>query len=745
MKLTLRGLALSLATAAGLLAPSPPPVSPEAEARPSYRVLPEERATRAQRQTQRQAQRRTASRPPARPRPAARPQAASRPAAAAAAVSAAPAVASPPPPTVAVPVRPPRPGARLGAGELPPTAELEAFVDGLVRDAMATEHIAGVAVSVVGGNQLLLSKGYGFADYTPRPRPVDPSRTLFRLGSVSKTFTWIALMQQVEDGRISLDAPVNAYLPESAQVPDRRRWRAVQIRDLLTHTPGFEDRALGHLIEREPDQVRPLLTYLAEEQPRRVRAPGRLPTYSNYGAAIAGAAAAQAAGAPYVEVIERRVTGPLGMSRTTFREPYPVRSGLPAPMSPALAADLSEGFRWTGAGYAPRPTEFLSQTAPAGGASATAGDMARFMTAILNDGVGPEGGRIYGPETARAFRTVLQRSAPGVNGWAHGFMEYNLPGGFTGYGHGGATLSFYSSLVTVPELGLGVFVTTNTDTGRPLVERLPALLVERFYASPPGAPPPGSEALEDRGGDFAGTYLTTRRAYGGLEGFASRLSGTTAVRVSEDGRLLTPVGNGIQAWTPEGPNGLETGRFRSTSGDERLVFQLRNGRAVGWYAPWGGASYERQSAWRSPVLLAALANLAALAAILTLVGAVLRRRRAARAGPAQVRASALELVAALLWITAVGGFAAFAMSASADAANLLYAWPGAGLRIASWAALLAAAVSVALLLLLITTWRSESRGGWTLGRRLRHTATVLVYVAAAAVLGSWGALQPWTA
>jgi CubicO group peptidase (beta-lactamase class C family) len=646
---------------------------------------------------------------------------------------------------VTVPLRPARPGARLGPGVAPPPAELEAFVDGLVRDAMSTEHIAGVAVSVVaqtgGAGQVLLNKGYGFADYAPRARPVDPDRTLFRLGSVSKTFTWIALLQQVEAGRMRLDAPVNAYLPEPVQVPERRRFRSVQVRDLLTHTPGFADSALGHLFERDPEDLRPLLTYLAEERPSRVRAPGVLPTYSNYGAALAGAATAQAAGLPFADLVERRITGPLAMTRTSFREPYPARVGLPVPMSSALAASMSEGFHWTGSGFEPRPLELITHVAPAGSASATSGDMARYMLALLNDGAAPNGARIYGPRTAQALRTVLQRSAPGVNGWAHGFMEYSLPGGFTGYGHGGATTAFYTTLVTVPELGLGVFVTTNTDTGRKLVERLPGLVVARFYAPPPAPPPPGSPRLKENAGDYSGTYLSTRRAYSGLEGFASRLGGAAKVSVSDDGRLITSgVGGEQRTWTPDGaPH-----RFRSNDGDSRLVFEMKDGRAVRWYAPSGGSAYERQSALGGPVTLSLLGNLVLLASLLAIGGAVLRLRRHARASGAQTRSGALELVASALWIVTAAGFAGWAISAS-DATNILYGWPGPWLLTASTAALLASLLSLVLVFLLIPAWRSDTRHGWTLGRRIRHTITVALFIANAALLASWGALEPWSA
>ncbi|WP_336605199.1 serine hydrolase domain-containing protein, partial [Phenylobacterium aquaticum] len=111
-------------------------------------------------------------------------------------------------------------GARLATVEPLPQAELEAFTDGLIRDAMDREHIAGVTVAVVQNGQVVLKKGYGAASLSPLRR-VDPDTTLFRIGSISKTFTWIALMKEVEAGRIRIDAPINLYLPEILAVKDQ--------------------------------------------------------------------------------------------------------------------------------------------------------------------------------------------------------------------------------------------------------------------------------------------------------------------------------------------------------------------------------------------------------------------------------------------------------------------------------------------------------------------------------------------
>ncbi len=225
-------------------------------------------------------------------------------------------------------------GARLAPGAPIPPAELEAFVDGAVRQAMTTDHVAGVEVAVVQGGQVVLKKGYGFAG---PGRRVDPDNTLFRLASISKTFTWIAVMKDAEAGRIRLNTPINLYLPESLQVKDQGFRRPILVRDLMTHTPGFADRALGQLFEDDPRRVRPLTLYLRQERPRRVREPGVIASYSNYGAALAGEASSWVNGKPYADLVEGEITGPLGMTHTTFREPYPARAELPAPMPAALA------------------------------------------------------------------------------------------------------------------------------------------------------------------------------------------------------------------------------------------------------------------------------------------------------------------------------------------------------------------------------------------------------------------------
>ena len=158
-------------------------------------------------------------------------------------------------------------------------------------------HVAGGAVSIVQNGRIVLSKGYGFAAFDP-VRRVDPDTTLFRIGSITKTFTWIAVMRAVEAGKIDLDAPVNTYLPAQLRVPDEGFEQPIRMRDLMAHAAGFEDRAAGILFGFDPERVPSLEEFLRDYRPRRVREPGALTSYSNYGTALAGAVVAAVRACP---------------------------------------------------------------------------------------------------------------------------------------------------------------------------------------------------------------------------------------------------------------------------------------------------------------------------------------------------------------------------------------------------------------------------------------------------------------
>ena len=142
--------------------------------------------------------------------------------------------------TTATPANPPE----QDHGAVPLTkADVDVWLDGYLPYALRTADIPGVVVTVVKDGQLLTARGFGYADSEKRT-PVDPERTLFRPGSVSKLITWTAVMQMVEQGKLDLDKDVNTYL--DFKIPDYEG-KPITLRQIMTHTAGFEE-AIKNLI-----------------------------------------------------------------------------------------------------------------------------------------------------------------------------------------------------------------------------------------------------------------------------------------------------------------------------------------------------------------------------------------------------------------------------------------------------------------------------------------------------------------
>jgi CubicO group peptidase (beta-lactamase class C family) len=214
-------------------------------------------------------------------------------------------------------------------GARPLTAEdVNAWLDGYIPYAIARGDIPGAVVVVVKDGQILTEKGYGYANVAKKVK-VDPKTTLFRPGSISKLFTWTALMQQVEQGKVDLNADVNKYIDFKIPPYDGK---PITPLNLMTHTPGFEE-AVRNLITLGPKEV-PFDTLLKQWVPARIYAPGTAPAYSNYGASLAGYIVQRTSGEPFDAYLEHHIFTPLGMTHSTFRQPLPAN----------LAASMSEGY-----------------------------------------------------------------------------------------------------------------------------------------------------------------------------------------------------------------------------------------------------------------------------------------------------------------------------------------------------------------------------------------------------------------
>lgn len=613
------------------------------------------------------------------------------------------------------------------AGGLVPREALAAYVDGVVQAYMRDEGIAGVTVSVVDRAGPVLERGYGIA---AAGRAVDPATTLFRIGSTTKTFTYVATMQLVESGALGLDDDINKYLPERLRIADDG-YGPIRIWQLMTHTAGFEDSALGHLIGADPARASSLEDYLAHYRPARVRAPGLHADYSNYSVALLGAIVARVSGESYEDYVERHLFAPLGMTHTTVRETLPAAD--PRRVGDALAKDFSNGFKREQGGFTAKGFEYIAQAAPAGSGSSTAADMGRWMRMLIGAGAGIDGApNVLKSETFAAMRQERFTNAPGVAGFAHGFFAGRY-GEYASLEHGGATLYFHTGMSVLPDAGIGVFVSTNTDTGYKLARDLPRLVFE--YALPLARATTLPAADEKATGDlarFVGSYLGERRSFTTVETFIGA-NGALASVGANGGDLVVSTAQGARRYRRTGPLS-----FRAVEGNDTLSFVETDGRVRGFAAGGGHVMFARTGVVDNPGLLNAALGLAGLSSLLVLVAGWARRGLVPRTRgthPSGGRAPAAVLVgAAVAWLAFLATIGAAAVEMGGLGNDLVYRYPTDSLRAAVVVAYVVAFASAIAALFVPAAWTAR---GWSFWRKLRYTGVVAIMLAAVLLLIYW--------
>jgi CubicO group peptidase (beta-lactamase class C family) len=413
-------------------------------------------------------------------------------------------------------------------GHLDLTAEnLAAVIDPLMAAWVEQHKGPGAVVVVVTRDATIFAKGYGLADIEAK-RPFTTDATLVRPGSISKLFTGIAVMQLVDAGKLDLDRDVNDYIDFAIPTPDGGV--PVTLRRLLTHRAGFEEHFKG-LFSRDPPV--PLGKWLADNMPHRLFPKGDVEAYSNYGFTLAGHVVESASGEPFASYVQRHIFDPLGMSHSTFEQPLPAE----------LAALMAKSYRRSDQ---PPIAPFETILAPAGALSATAGDMSRFLRALMNGGE-LDGVRIL-PKARLDEMMAPQSSSPaGYMGLA--FIGKKIAGRDAIW-HNGETMAFFSDLEFFPADGIGIFVSRDgigdIKTGREIPNIAPAV-ARRFLSELPRAA--GTRApVSAVDANIAGSYHPSRRAESSFVRLRDLIS-ERVVRIDGDGnaRLLPsiwPFGDG---------------------------------------------------------------------------------------------------------------------------------------------------------------------------------------------------------
>jgi CubicO group peptidase (beta-lactamase class C family) len=429
------------------------------------------------------------------------------------------------PPVTRIAKAAPRNSSAGGPAVLPPSlppaqltqADLTAFFDGLVPLQIERDDIAGAVVAVVRDGKVIFAKGYGYADLAKK-KPVSAEDTLFRCGSISKLFTWTAVMQLVEQGKTNLDADINQYLDFKIPEPFGK---PITMRNLMTHTPGFEE-TIRDLITVDPKHTRSLRDYLVDHEPKEIFRPGTTGAYSNYGATLAGYIVQRVSGQPFDDYIEQHIFVPLGMTHATFRQP------LPKDLQPLM----SQGYERASGGA----KEFEVVTPfPAGSVAISAMDITHFMIAQLNNGTYnqpdlrrmqvrcPQGApncqgapvplvQILSAQTAILMHSRQYAPDPRVNATCLGFYE-ETRNGHRIIGHGGDTQYFHSDLHLILDANTGLFVSYNSAGRGDVAPRGPLFekFLDRYFPyTPPATNPLATAAADARA--VRGSYIPSRRS-----------------------------------------------------------------------------------------------------------------------------------------------------------------------------------------------------------------------------------------
>ena len=437
-------------------------------------------------------------------------------------------------------------GVTAAPQEDPTLENIEMFWDGLMTGHMNSTSITAATVTIVKDGNVIFEKGYGYSNIKDGTK-VDPDTSLFRVGSVSKLFTYTAIMQLYEKGLLDLEGDVNQYL-DGYQIPADKFGAPVSIRDLMTHSAGFEASLLGGFFNHSLDEVTPMVQSINTHTPERIRTSGMASSYSNFGITVLGRVVESISGRDFSNYIDDEIFKPLGMNNSYFLEPLnPEKDTRIVKAYSGIDGDKQElGF------------EYIGSWAAAGSMSSTSADMAKFMQAHLTTEATP----ILRQETLELMHSTAFAMHKDIAGMAHGFYEVDY-NGYHALSHAGATSYFLSDLFLIPEENLGVFYSVTDGNGYVRIHEPFRAFMDHFY---PRVKPRTPRVTQFDSTPFEGTFRYLRNNTSTVEKFTG-MSNLVDISSTDDGSLYVNSSGRVTKFTP-----ISKDLFERTDGNERLAF-----------------------------------------------------------------------------------------------------------------------------------------------------------------------------
>jgi CubicO group peptidase (beta-lactamase class C family)/D-alanyl-D-alanine dipeptidase len=350
-----------------------------------------------------------------------------------------------------------------------PYIEVARRLDRWITTETQQKSIPALSIALVDDQKIVWARGFGLAD--PAKRIPATALTVYRVGSVSKLFTDLALMQQIEQGKIDLDAPVSSYVPEFA--PKNPFKSVITLRQLMSHRSGLvREPPAGHYFDPSPPSLDGVVKSLA--QTTLVFEPGTRTKYSNAGVTVVGAVIEKIGKEPFASAIDRALLRPLGMARSSFQP------------GPELSAHLARGMMWTYDRQTVATPTFLLGTGPAGNMVSSVVDLSHFLSFLFAGGKSPQGNLIK-PETLRAM-IEPQFARPGESpGFGLGFAISKLENERR-IGHGGAIFGFATDVQALPDAKLGAIVVATADCANGFTQHVAETALRQMLAVRRGGP-----------------------------------------------------------------------------------------------------------------------------------------------------------------------------------------------------------------------------------------------------------------
>lgn len=367
---------------------------------------------------------------------------------------------------------------------------------------MSSKNMPTFAISLVDGNSVVVQKGFGYSDTAKSVKATEHTR--FRVGSVSKLFTDIALMQLVESGKIDLDAPAETYLPTFR--PKTPTQEPITLRLLTSHRAGIvREPPVGHYF----DPTNPSLaeTVASLNQTELTYAPSTRTKYSNAGIAVVGQAIEAVSGDNHPDRIRKAIFDPLGMKESSF-----------APDEDANKLQATSWMRTYDGRRFESPT-FLLGTGPAGNMVSSVSDLAIFMNHCLN-ALAATGNdatvSLHATAPILSNKSWHEMVTPQTDrqskplAYGIGFRVQKLDG-FTKIGHGGAVYGFSTQVEMLPDRELGVAAISTLDSSNAVVSRIADYSLRLWIALSDDKPLPDYERTvpipPERGDTLTGVYV----------------------------------------------------------------------------------------------------------------------------------------------------------------------------------------------------------------------------------------------